>query len=135
MTMTKTPMPIGHIRKVIVHYNCQKFYNGWLKYDHRLMYKKYTTRVYPLPSHGMWGSRKTREMAQPTKKEKSYSSVDRMSFLRIRGQWAHQVYGLSKFESRCNGLAYVHSAFRPFTSRLSYSSRHRHYRHQRKLIN
>ena len=26
------------------------------KYDHRVMYKKYTT---PLPSYGMWSSRKT----------------------------------------------------------------------------
>ena len=31
-------------------------YNGWLKYDHRLMHEKYTTS---LPSCGMWDSRKT----------------------------------------------------------------------------
>ena len=33
-----------------------KYQNGWLKYDHRVMYKKYTTS---LPFYGMWGSRKT----------------------------------------------------------------------------
>ena len=43
-------------RSVIVPQNCHYNQNGWPKYDHRVMYKKYTT---PLPSYGMWGSRKT----------------------------------------------------------------------------
>ena len=33
-------------RIVIVPHNCHYNQNGWLKYDHRVMYKKYTT---PLP--------------------------------------------------------------------------------------
>ena len=43
-------------RSVIVPHNCHYNQNGRLKYDHRVMYKKFTT---PLPSYGMWGSRKT----------------------------------------------------------------------------
>ena len=68
----QTYLPIGHSvinsrldseaawqvvdRSVIVPHNCYYNQNGWLKYNHRVMYKKYTT---PLPSYGMWGSRKT----------------------------------------------------------------------------
>ena len=37
-------------RIVIVPHNCHYNQNVWLKYDHRVMYKKYTT---PLPSSGM----------------------------------------------------------------------------------
>ena len=36
------------------NFHCNQ--NGCVKYDHKLMYKKYTT---PLPYYGMWGSRKT----------------------------------------------------------------------------
>ena len=43
-------------RIVIVPHNCHYNQNGWLKYDHRVMYKINTT---PLPSYGTWGSRKT----------------------------------------------------------------------------
>ena len=39
-------------RSVIVPYNCHYNQNGWLKYNHRGMYKKYAT---PLPSYGMKG--------------------------------------------------------------------------------
>ena len=31
-------------------------FNGWHKYDNRVMYKKY---IASLPLYGMWGSRKT----------------------------------------------------------------------------
>ena len=41
---------------VIVPHDCHKIKNGWLKYDHRLMYKKYAN---PLPYCDMWGSSKT----------------------------------------------------------------------------
>ena len=43
-------------RIVIVPHNCALNQNGWLKYDHWLMYKKYTG---PLPYYGMRGNRKT----------------------------------------------------------------------------
>ena len=44
-------------RIVIVSHNYHWYnQNRWPQYDHRVMYKKYTT---PLPSYGMWGSRKT----------------------------------------------------------------------------
>ena len=38
--------------------------NGWLKYDHRLMYKKYTT---PLPNEVCGEAERHLGMAQPTK--------------------------------------------------------------------
>ena len=37
---------LGVDKNVIVAHNHHYFYNGWLKCDHRLKYKKYTT---PLP--------------------------------------------------------------------------------------
>ena len=43
-------------RSVIVPHNCHYNQNGWLKYDQRVIYKKYTILW---PSYGMWGSRKT----------------------------------------------------------------------------
>ena len=44
---------VGNVPETFTDY---KIKNGWLKYDHRLMYKKYTT---PLANCGMWGSLKT----------------------------------------------------------------------------
>ena len=38
---------------IVPHYH-HYIKNGWLKYDHRVMYKKYTTPVL----FGMWGNRK-----------------------------------------------------------------------------
>ena len=65
LTITKTRPVVDRI--VIVPHNCHLLKNGCLKYDHRVMYKKYTTS---LPFYGMWGSRKTHlEMAQPTKRK------------------------------------------------------------------
>ena len=52
-------------RSVIIPHNCHYNQNGWLKYDHRLTYKKYTTA---LPFYGMWGSRKTSWYDQANKK-------------------------------------------------------------------
>ena len=52
-------------RSVIVPHNCHYNQNGWLKYDHRVMYKKHTN---PLPSYGMWVVERHLEMAQPSKK-------------------------------------------------------------------
>ena len=43
----------------ILHFklkDCHSFKNGWLKYDHRVMYKKYTI---PCPIYWMMVSRKT----------------------------------------------------------------------------
>ena len=42
-----------------------KLKNGWLNFEHRLMYKKYTA---PLPSMGCGVVERHLEMAQPTKK-------------------------------------------------------------------
>ena len=47
-----------------------KYQNDWLKYDHRVMYKKYTTS---LPFYGMWGSRKTPRDGPANKK--TFSTV------------------------------------------------------------
>ena len=49
---------------VIVHHNCHYNQNGWLKYDHRVMYKKYTT---PCPHMGCGVVERHLEMAQPKK--------------------------------------------------------------------
>ena len=52
-------------RCVIVPHNRHWLKNGWLKYDHRIMYKKYTA---PCPIYGMGVVERHLEMAQPTKK-------------------------------------------------------------------
>ena len=52
-------------RSVIVPHNCHYNHNGWLKYDHRLMYKKYTN---PCPSMVCGVVERHLEMAQPTTK-------------------------------------------------------------------
>ena len=43
--------------------------NGWLKYDHRVMYKKYTT---PLPHMGCGLVERHLEMDQPTTTKKQF---------------------------------------------------------------
>ena len=53
-------------RSVIVPHNCHYNHNGWLKYDHRLMYKKYTN---PCPSMVCGVVERHLEMAQPTTKK------------------------------------------------------------------
>ena len=55
-------------RSVIIPLNCHYNQNGWLKYDHRVMYKKYTT---PCPHMGCGVVERHLEMAQPTKTKRS----------------------------------------------------------------
>ena len=64
-------------RTVIVPHNFHLLKNGWLKCDHRVMYKKYTT---PCPPMVCGVGEIHLEMAQPTKKEKKYETdLGRMS--------------------------------------------------------
>ena len=66
-------------RSVIVPHNCLYNQNGWLKYNHRVMYKKHTT---PLPSYEMWGSKKT-SWDGPTNKKTFYIPVWHRTELRV----------------------------------------------------
>ena len=59
------------------HYTYTK--NSWLKYDHWVMYKKYTT---PLPSYEMWGSKKT-SWDGPANKKTFYILVWHRTELRV----------------------------------------------------
>ena len=55
---------VGADRNVVVpNFHHCKYQNGWLKYDHRIMYKKYTTS---LPPMGCEVVERHLEMAQPT---------------------------------------------------------------------
>ena len=62
MVFRKSILPINNL--VIVPHNCHYNQNGWLKYDHRVMYKKYTT---PCPHMGCGVVERHLEMAQPKK--------------------------------------------------------------------
>ena len=64
-------------RSVIVPHNCHYNQNGWLKYDHRVMYKKYTT---PCPHMGCGVVERHLEMAQPTTK-KTWANPGRIFIL------------------------------------------------------
>ena len=57
---------VGVDRNVVVpHFHHCKYQNCWLKYNHRVMYKKYTTS---LPPMGCEAVERHLEMAQPTRK-------------------------------------------------------------------
>ena len=67
-------------RCVIVPHNRHWLKNGWLKYDHRIMYKKYTA---PCPIYGMGVVERHLEMAQPTKKTFAYKIRYYINFIKM----------------------------------------------------